>query len=176
MFERVFVLGDNIDTDQIITAEYMKINPASPDGYEQLGSLAFCGLPNGNEGFINQKTGKSDFGIVLAGKNFGCGSSREHAPIALAASGIRIVIASSFARIFFRNCINTGTILPVEVDGDLNSLLHTGDEVSVDIDNLQVLSRKIQDVFTIKPMGIIDEVVKAGGLFQYARQLGHISV
>jgi 3-isopropylmalate/(R)-2-methylmalate dehydratase small subunit len=101
---KVYLLGDNIDTDQILTAEYLKVNPSTPEGYEWLGKLAMCGLPIDAKKF-RDSDGTPLYSIIIAGENFGCGSSREHAVIALGAAGIKLVIAKSFARIFFRNSI-----------------------------------------------------------------------
>ncbi len=112
---RVYVLGDNIDTDQIIPAEYLNLVPTIPDEYEKLGSYALVGrpLPPGEPPFVPPGETKTPFTILVAGKNFGCGSSREHAPIALGAAGGKAVVAESFARIFFRNCVATGELYPV---------------------------------------------------------------
>uniref|UniRef100_UPI0030031921 3-isopropylmalate dehydratase small subunit n=1 Tax=Anunuuluaehu liula TaxID=3049639 RepID=UPI0030031921 len=128
---KTYVLGNDINTDQIVTAEYMKINPATKDGYKELVSLAMSGLSENFLPFIDRSTKKSHYSIIVAGTNFGCGSSREHAPIALGASGIKAVIAESFARIFFRNCISTGEILPVQVNQNLSKLLKTDDILTI---------------------------------------------
>src|SRR6516225_5013709 len=98
----VYVVRDNIDTDQIIPAEYLTLVPTIPDEYERLGSYALCGLPDSlyPTRFVNEGKLDSDYPIVIAGRNFGCGSSREHAPIALGSAGARVVVAESFARIF----------------------------------------------------------------------------
>src|ERR1019366_8949959 len=100
----VYVVRDNIDTDQIIPAQYLTLVPTKPDEYEKLGSYAFAGLPESlfPARFIKDGQLDSEYPIVVAGKNFGCGSSREHAPIALGSAKCRILLAESFARIFFR--------------------------------------------------------------------------
>ncbi|MDE9448544.1 3-isopropylmalate dehydratase, partial [Xenorhabdus bovienii] len=90
-----YVLTDNIDTDQILSAEYLKVNPSTPEGYAQLASLAMCGLPEGSLPFIDESKGKAKYPIIVAGQNFGCGSSREHAVAALGASGVKVVLAQS---------------------------------------------------------------------------------
>lgn len=82
-----YVLGDNIDTDQIIPAEYLNLVPTIPEEYTRLGGHALAGLPAGLPPFVDALTGKSPYPIVIAGANFGCGSSREHAPVALGAAG-----------------------------------------------------------------------------------------
>lgn len=97
---KVFVLDDNIDTDQIIPAEYLTLVPSKPDEYEKLGSYALIGLPDRYDRFIAEGESKTVYSIIVAGENFGCGSSREHAPIALGAAGLEAVVAQSYARIF----------------------------------------------------------------------------
>ena len=81
----VYVVGDNIDTDQIIPAQYLNLVPTIPEEYKKLGSYALIGLPEGHPPFVEEGQMESVFPIVIAGRNFGCGSSREHAPIALGA-------------------------------------------------------------------------------------------
>src|SRR5512137_671464 len=132
----VYVVRDNIDTDQIIPAQFLTLVPTMPEEYEKLGSYALWGLPESQYPTRFVKDGKldSDYPIVVAGRNFGCGSSREHAPIALGSAGCRVVLAESFARIFFRNCVATGELYPCEAAERLCEILKTGDVVSVDLD------------------------------------------
>lgn len=170
----VYVLKDNIDTDQILTAEFMKINPSTLEGYKELGALAMCGLPEGYPPFVNQETGKALHQIIVAGENFGCGSSREHAPVALGASGVQAVVAQSFARIFFRNCISTGEVLPVEVTERLCDTLETGDKVVILLDEKLVKIPRLSKELPIQPLGDLVNIVEAGGLFSYARKIGKI--
>jgi len=172
---KVYILGDDINTDQILTAEYMKINPATEQGYESLGSLAMSGLSDDSIPFINQSMNRSYYDIVVAGKNFGCGSSREHAPIALGASGIKAVIAESFARIFFRNCISTGEILPVQVSNNLSQSLKTGDILTIIPSENQILLPDNTSTINFKNLGDLVDIVNAGGLFNYARKIKKIS-
>jgi 3-isopropylmalate/(R)-2-methylmalate dehydratase small subunit len=112
----VYVVGDNIDTDQIIPAEHLTLVPTIASEYEKLGSFAMIGLPEDKYPvrFLPPGATRTNYRIVIGGRNFGCGSSREHAPIALGASGVRAVIADSYARIFFRNCVATGELYPYE--------------------------------------------------------------
>ena len=170
----VYTLGDNIDTDQILTAEFMKINPATPEGYSELGSLAMCGLPDGNLPFIDPNTKRAIHTIVVGGQNFGCGSSREHAPVALGASGIKAVVAQSFARIFFRNCLATGEVLPVQVSERLTDKLKTGDKIRISLEEQQVVIESSGETFKTEPLGELANIVAAGGMFPYARSLGRI--
>jgi 3-isopropylmalate/(R)-2-methylmalate dehydratase small subunit len=172
----VYVVRDNIDTDQIIPAQYLTLVPTIPDEYEKLGSYALCGLPDSlyPNRFVKQDQLDSEFPIVVGGKNFGCGSSREHAPIALGSAGCRIVLAESFARIFFRNSVATGELYPCECVERLCDILKTGDVVAVDLDKCIVTREATGEVYSFKPLGDVRPVVDAGGLFNYARQTGMI--
>ena len=109
----VYVVRDNIDTDQIIPAQYLNLVPTIPDEYEKLGAYALCGLPESLYPTRFVEAGRLDaqYPIVVAGKNFGCGSSREHAPIALGSANCEIVLAESFARIFRQNMFNGGLLV-----------------------------------------------------------------
>ena len=168
----VLVLGDHIDTDQIISAEYMKIDYTSEEGYRAVGELAFSGLPEGYPEIISNKTGQSRFPIVIAGENFGCGSSREHAPVALGAAGVRVVVAKSFARIFYRNCIATGEVLPLEAETIPPS--QTGDDVSIDLQRNQMIMSNQPLPIQLAGSRTFAHLIEAGGLFQYARQIGEL--
>src|SRR6202790_2052190 len=129
----VYVVEDNIDTDQIIPAQYLTLVPTIPDEYEKLGSYAMDGLPDDLYPieFIKKGTTKTDYKIIVAGKNLGCGSSREHAPISLGAAGVDVIIADSYARIFFRNSVATGELYPYEARERLIDLVKTGDVARV---------------------------------------------
>src|SRR5258706_553210 len=172
----VYVVRDNIDTDQIIPAQYLNLVPTIPEEYEKLGAYAMCGLPESLYAIRYVKEGQldSEYPIVVGGRNFGCGSSREHAPIALGSAGCRIVLAESFARIFFRNCVATGELYPCECVDRLCDLLKTGDRVTVDLDQASVTIKETGKVVSFKPLGDVRPVVDAGGLFNYARQHGMI--
>lgn len=171
----IFVLDDNIDTDQIIPAEYLTLVPSKPDEYEKLGSYALAGLPEGYGKFITPGEMKTVYPIIVAGENFGCGSSREHAPIALGAAGVKAVIAQSYARIFFRNCTATGELYPWESAERLCAQFQTGQEVSLDFGQNQVINHSLNQVYTLKPLGEVAPVIDAGGIFAYARATGMIS-
>jgi 3-isopropylmalate/(R)-2-methylmalate dehydratase small subunit len=173
----VYVVRDNIDTDQIIPAQYLTLVPTISDEYEKLGSFALCGLPDSLYPVRFVRPGKVDteYPIVVAGRNFGCGSSREHAPIALGSAGCRIVLAEGFARIFFRNCVATGELYPCEITDRLCDVLKTGDVVTVDLDKATVTVEATGNAYPFKPLGEVRPVVDAGGLFNYARQTGMIS-
>jgi len=173
---RVYVVRDNIDTDQIIPAQYLNLVPTIPEEYEKLGSYALCGLPDSlyPERYVKVGCLDSEYPIVVAGRNFGCGSSREHAPIALGSSGCRVVLAESFARIFFRNCVATGELYPCECVDRLCQALQTGEAVTVDLDKSTVTVNRTGKAHSFKPLGDVRPVVDAGGLFNYARKLGMI--
>lgn len=171
---KVFVLGDNIDTDQIIPAQYLNLVPTIPDEYRQLGSYALAGLPDGSLAFIKPGCDRSEYSILVAGRNFGCGSSREHAPIALGAAGVRAVVAESYARIFFRNAIATGELYPMESTGGLQAEFKTGDDAEIDIQAGTIRNLRSGCTFSLKPLGDAAAVVDAGGLFAYARSTGMI--
>lgn len=172
-----YVVGDNIDTDQIIPAQYLNLVPTIPEEYEKLGSYALCGLPQDLYPirFVPVSKMKTPYAIVIGGRNFGCGSSREHAPVALGAAGCQAVVAEGFARIFFRNCVATGELYPVETSRRLCEAIRTGDEVELDLgaNELRVLPAKSRHA--VRPLGDAQKVIEAGGLFAYARQTGMIA-
>ena len=172
----VYVVRDNIDTDQIIPAQYLNLVPTIPEEYEKLGSYALCGLPDSLYAVRYVKPGQldSEYPIVVAGRNFGCGSSREHAPIALGSAGCKLVLAESFARIFFRNCVATGELYPCECLDRLCEVLKTGDLVTVDLDQSSMKLQSTGKTYSFKPLGDVRPVVDAGGLFNYARSTGMI--
>jgi 3-isopropylmalate/(R)-2-methylmalate dehydratase small subunit len=151
-------VGDNVDTDQIIAGRYLSLTDP-----EELGSHCFeSARPELAEDF-------SQGDILFAGENFGCGSSREHAVVALKALGVPCIVADSFARIFFRNCINLG-LLPVECPGAAASVAE-GDEVSVDTASGQIENLAKGLVFEFNPMPpFLDEVLAAGGLTGYVQR------
>ena len=172
----VYVVRDNIDTDQIIPAQFLTLVPTIPAEYEKLGSYALWGLPDSlyPARYVKEGQMDSDYPIVIGGRNFGCGSSREHAPIAMGSAGCRVVLAESFARIFFRNCVATGELYPCECVDRLCDVLKTGDVVTVDLDQQTVTLEATGKAYSFKPLGDVRPVVDAGGLFNYARQSGMI--
>eukprot|EP00250_Pteridium_aquilinum_P024015 c2816_g1_i1 orf=67-861(+) len=171
-----FVVQDNIDTDQIIPAEHLTLVPSKPDEYEKLGSLAMIGLPSNYSRFVEEGKMKTKYPVIIAGANFGCGSSREHAPVALGASGVRAVVAESYARIFFRNSVATGELYPVESEEDvLSKECKTGDVVTLDLDRSVLINHTQNKQFPLKPLGDAGPVIDAGGLFAYARETGMIA-
>jgi 3-isopropylmalate/(R)-2-methylmalate dehydratase small subunit len=176
---KAYVLGDNVDTDQIIPAQYLTFNPAIPEEYRQFGKYALAsvppsqaGLPKGHVPFHTTDEFISDYKIIVAGKNFGCGSSREHAPIALDAAGIEAVVAEFYARIFFRNSVNGGYLIPFESARRLCDVVCTGDELELDVEAAVLRNRTSKESYELKPLGDVAPILEAGGLFPYAQKVG----
>jgi 3-isopropylmalate/(R)-2-methylmalate dehydratase small subunit len=174
-----YVLGDIIDTDQIIPAQYLTFNPALPEEYRMFGKYALssvppsqAGLPKGRVPFHGPDGFTSPYKVVVAGKNFGCGSSREHAPIALSAAGVLAVVAEFYARIFYRNAVNGGHLVPFECERRLCDRVCTGDEVEIDVAGGVMRNRTTKEEYRLKPLGDVAPILEAGGLFPYARKVG----
>ncbi len=148
---------DNIDTDVIIPGTYLKIHD-----YAELATHAMEGL----DPDFHKKVKEGDF--ILAGKNFGCGSSREHAPIALAHSGIKAVLALSFARIFYRNAVDGAFLLPIEINEDAYKDISNGDELEINTENNEIKNLTKNKNYQMKPFSeIIGKIIAAGGLFKF---------
>jgi 3-isopropylmalate/(R)-2-methylmalate dehydratase small subunit len=176
---KAYVLGDNIDTDQIIPAQYLTFNPSIPDEYKQFGKYALSsvppaqsGLPKGHVPFHMDDEFVSPYKIIVAGRNFGCGSSREHAPIALDAAGIQAVVAEFYARIFYRNAVNGGYLIPFESADRLCERVCTGDELKIDVQQGLLTNLTTKEEWRLKPLGEVMPILEAGGVFNYARQVG----
>ena len=170
----VYVLEDNVDTDLLIPACYLSLVPTIPDEYRKLGSYALAGLPDNFPKYASNDDGSTPYPIVIGGRNFGCGSSREHAPIALGAAGAKAVVAESYARIFFRNSVATGEIYPLESEDRLCDCFKTGDEAEINMANNTITRLSDGKVFSLKPIGAVAPVISAGGMFAYAREIGMI--
>lgn len=170
----VYVVGDNIDTDQIIPAPYLALVPTIPEEYRRLGSHALSGLPRDAypRRLVADGAATTPFRVVIAGRNFGCGSSREHAPVALGAAGVRAVVAESYARIFYRNCLATGELYPFETPERLCEQLRTGETVVLDLAAGTLRRPADGATFALRPLGEAARVIAAGGLFAYARATG----
>ena len=154
---RVFKYGNDVDTDVIIPARHLtSADPAH---------LASHCMEDIDPDFVNRvKAGD----VMVAGENFGCGSSREHAPVAIKASGITLVIASSFARIFYRNAINVG--LPIMECPEASSAINNGDEIEADFDTGVIRDLTTGESFTAKPFPeFIKKIIDAGGLVPYTK-------
>ena len=150
---------DNIDTDVIIPGTYLKIHD-----YNELATHAMEGL----DPEFPSKVKDGDF--IVAGKNFGCGSSREHAPIALSTCGIKAVIATSFARIFYRNSVDGAFLLPIEVDNETYQKISNSDQLEISIEKNEIKNITKNEIYTMKPFSeIIAKIIAAGGLFKYKK-------
>ena len=154
---KVWKFGDNIDTDLIIAARYL--NTSEPS------ELAKHVMEDADPEFVS-KMNKGD--ILVAGENFGCGSSREHAPIALKAAGISAVIAPTFARIFYRNAFNMGLLIfELKEATEINE----GDRVRIDMDSGEVINETQGKTYKFIPIPeFMQELVNAGGLIEFAQQ------
>ena len=155
---KVFVFGDNVDTDQIYPGKYVEYTEI-----EDIRKYAMSGsaMPD-----LVKRFHPGD--ILVAGRNFGCGSSREHAPVAIKASGIPVVIAASFARIFYRNGINIGLPL-LEIGSDVEKI-KAGDKLRVDTATGTIEDLTTGDVFHAHPLpGFVQDIAKAGGLINYIK-------
>lgn len=172
-----YVLGNDIDTDQIIPAEHLVYSLSDPEERKNYGKYSLsgvpaakAGLPNGGIPFIRAGGHRSDYAIIIGGKNFGCGSSREHAPACLQIAGIQAVVAESYARIFYRNSIDGGFFTPLETVSTLINTIRTGDKVTIDIE-AGTLTHSGKH-HPLKPLGDVLEILKAGNIFEYAKKAG----
>ena len=154
---KVWRYGDNIDTDVIIPARYL--NTSNPQ------ELALHCMEDIDKSFV---PGVQAGDIMVADNNFGCGSSREHAPVAIKASGITCVIAATFARIFYRNAINIG--LPLLEVGDDVKKIKAGDVLSVDLESGEIVNTTSGETIKATPLpGFIQDIARAGGLINYVK-------
>lgn len=176
---KAYVVGDNLDTDQIIPAIYLSFNPSIPDERKFFGMYAMSsvpegqrGLPDGDINFVRPNEFKSDYQIVVGGKNFGSGSSREHAPLALAEAGVLCTIAEFYARIFFRNSVNGGYLPPLESVERLVEKIRTGDELEVHLLDNYVLNLTKNERYELRPIGDVLPIIEAGDVFKYAKAAG----
>ena len=176
-----YVVGDNIDTDQIIPARFLVYSLSDPAERKLYGKYALsalpdkdAGLPKGNIPFVKDDRDSSEFSIIIAGKNFGCGSSREHAPVALQIAGVEAVIAESYARIFYRNSVDGGFFIPFETPIRLIDQIATSDELRLDITSATLLNISSGKEHKLKSLGEIYGILEAGDIFEYARRSGLI--
>ena len=178
---KAYVLGDNIDTDQIIPAEHLVYSLSDENESKKYGHFALsgtpitdAGLPDGNLPFISGDNNESEYTIIIGGSNFGCGSSREHAPFALQKAGAKAVIAESYARIFYRNSVDGGFIVPFESTENIVNKIRTGDELEINFETNILLNISDGKKYNLNPLGDVLPIIEAGGLFDYARQSGMI--
>lgn len=158
---RAWKFGDNIDTDAIIPGRFLTIYDP-----KELARHAF----EGTRDEFSRKVKKGD--IIVAGRNFGCGSSREHAPLALTGAGVKVVVAKSFARIFFRNAVNVGVLPVVCIDADQ---IADGADVQLNVKAGYIESGGKR--YGIEPVPeFMQGIVKAGGLVEYAKNMKDVPV
>ena len=148
---------DSIDTDVILPGQYLKLHD-----HNELGEHAMEGMdPN-----FHSKAKEAN--IIVTGKNFGCGSSREHAPIAISACGIKAVLALSFARIFYRNSVDGAYLLPIEIDEKTYASISEKDELEIDTSKNEIKNLTKNQTYAMKPFpDLIGKIIEAGGLFKY---------
>ena len=155
---RAWKFGDDVNTDLIIPARYLNTSDAK--------ELASHCMEGADKGFV-KKISEGD--IIVGGRNFGCGSSREHAPIAIKHCGISCVIAESFARIFFRNSINMG--LPIFECEEAAKAIKEGDEIEVDAGNGEIRNITKNQTYPAKPLPeFMQNLIKMGGLMEYVKK------
>ncbi|MCL5267897.1 MAG: 3-isopropylmalate dehydratase [Bacteroidetes bacterium] len=178
---KVFVVGDNVDTDQIIPAKHLVYNTHSPEERKLYGRYAMSGVPDEESGlpkggvkFVNGDGFESEFKIIVGGKNFGCGSSREHAPLALQVAGVKAVIAQTYARIFYRNSVDGGFLMPLESVDNIYKSFSTGDQALIDLEKNTITNSTTGKSFTLRSLGDAADIINAGGIFSYARKIGMI--
>lgn len=178
-----YVVGDAIDTDQIIPAEHLVYSLKKPEERRMYGRFAMSGLPvqvqglpEGHIPFTEPDEYESKFTFVIGGTNFGCGSSREHAPFALTEAGAKVVIAESYARIFYRNTVDGGFVLPFEALEKINDQICTGDDLELDTRLGQLTNHTTGKEYLLKPLGDVAEILSAGNVFEYARKNGLIAL
>ncbi|BCX79119.1 3-isopropylmalate dehydratase small subunit [Campylobacter sp. 19-13652] len=154
---KVWRFGDNIDTDIIIAARYLNTSDEN--------ELAKHIMEDADPEFYS-KLSTND--VIVAGENFGCGSSREHAPLALKAAGVGAVIAKSFARIFYRNSFNTGLLI---LETPQATEINEGDEIAIDLDAGVIKNLTQQKEYKFNPIPpFMQELISAGGLIEYAKK------
>jgi 3-isopropylmalate/(R)-2-methylmalate dehydratase small subunit len=157
---KVWKFGDNIDTDVIIPARFLNVSDS-----KQLAGNCFADLrPDFSKG-----VGRGD--VIVGGSNFGCGSSREHAPLAIKESGIGVIVAKSFARIFYRNSFNIG--LPILESKEAVDSIEENDRISVDLTTGEIINKGKGKRFFAQPIpDFMREIILAGGLVEYVKKQG----
>jgi len=154
--------GNNVNTDDIIPAKYL--NTYDP---KELAKHCMEGIDEEFAGKLGRSSVIGD--CIVAGKNFGCGSSREHAPLAIKEAGVSCVIAESFARIFFRNAINIG--LPILESKRASRRIDSGDEIMVDLSKGRITNFSKKENYKVQPFPkFIEKIINAGGLMNYAKE------
>ena len=161
---RVWKYGDNVDTDAIIPARYLNMSTAAELAEHCMEDAPWDGPPGSS--FVTSVQ-KGD--VIVGGENFGCGSSREHAPLALKGAGISCVIADSFARIFYRNAINIG--MPILACPQAVAGAEKGDQLTVDLEAGTITNSRTGETYRTSPFPpFIMGIIEAGGLVPYTRE------
>lgn len=180
---KAYVLGNDIDTDQIIPAQHLVYSLSDPEERKMYGRFALssvpdplAGLPDGHIRFVKEDNFKSEFNIIIAGKNFGCGSSREHAPIALNIAGVEAVVAESYARIHYRNVVDGGFFIPFEINQHIYKEAKTGDEIEIDVKKGVLKNISQGKEYKLQPLGDVEAILRAGSIFEYAKQEGMLKL
>ena len=178
---KAYVVGDDVDTDQIIPAQYLSYSLSVPEERKMYGKFALSGVPEAGQGlpqgkipFVKPDAFVSEYKIVIGGKNFGCGSSREHASFCMREAGIGAVVAEFYSRIFFRNSVNGGYLIPFETPKRLIDEIKTGDDVEVDVDKNLLKNYTSGKTFPLNPIGEVLPIIEAGDVFKYAKSKGMI--
>lgn len=171
-----YVVPDNIDTDQIIPAKHL-VYQVEGEEAKLYGKYAMSGLPEAilqKQPFIEGEGHESKYSIMITGKNFGCGSSREHAPLALAMAGVKAIVAEDYARIFYRNTVDGGFCTPYETAVRIVDEFSTNDEVEINTDTNVLKNITKNKEYKLNDLGSAKDIIEAGGLFKYAKTLGLI--
>jgi len=156
--EKAIKYGDNVDTDVIIPARYLNTTDD-----RELASHCFEGLDKDFKEKVNERK------IIVAGNNFGCGSSREHAPLSIKASGVKAIIASSFARIFFRNAINIGLLVIASIEA--SNLIQDGDELEINLSSGKIKDITKDKIFEVNPLPeFIQGIIRSGGYVKFTKE------
>ena len=178
---KAFVLGDNIDTDQIIPAQHLVYSLSDPEESKNYGKYALSGvpeetsgLPEGRTPFVEEGHYRSAYNIIIGGSNFGCGSSREHAPACMEIAGVEAVVAESYARIFYRNSIDGGFFIPLESKQKLTAEIKTGDELTLDLESYTLTNETQGKTYPLNSLGDVIDIIEAGNIFEYAKKAGLI--
>ncbi len=178
---KAYVLGNNIDTDQIIPAEHLVYSLTDPEERMNYGKYALsgvpaegAGLPDGNTPFVEEGKFESQYKIIIGGNNFGCGSSREHAPACMKIAGLQAVVAPSYARIFYRNSVDGGFFIPFESVELLTGEIRTGDDLCIELENNLLKNKTTGKEYSLNSLGEVIEIIEAGNIFEYARKTGMI--
>ena len=173
----------NVDTDMIIPKQFLKSIKRSGFGPNLFDELRYldegqpgkdCSNRPVNHNFpLNQDRYKGA-SVLLARKNFGCGSSREHAPACMEIAGVKAVIAQSYARIFYRNSVDGGFFIPFESVARMVEEIKTGDALIIDLNASTLTNSSSKKIYELKSLGEVIEIIEAGNIFEYARKRGMI--